>query len=80
MTDKGMSDCMDSIKTLMIDNSAFWFGTNFTTRCPVPGNTLECQNFNPRATSIVARLFGNSSIVNEMTSYLDVVIHETPGK
>ncbi|XP_072035205.1 uncharacterized protein [Amphiura filiformis] len=80
ITEDGMTDCMKAIKTIMADPSAFWFGTNYTERCPIPAFTVECLNPDPRPGSMAQRLFGNSSSIDEMlTSYLDVVIHEKPG-
>ena len=81
LTDDGFAECMNAIKSQMTNQSAFWFGTDYAAKCPVPMNTLECSNFDPRPTSMAERLLSYGGFEAEaLTSYLNVVIHEMPGK
>ena len=88
-TDEGFQDCLQAIRYTMQDPAAFWFGFEYLYRCPVPDNSIECQNFLKYPTSLAQRLFpiGNdiSSLdgvfnASTITSYLDIVIHEKPGE
>ena len=70
----------------MEDRSAFWFGTDYNERCPpsnrgIPQFNLECTDLDPTPTSMVERLFPSGSFgASTINSYLDVVIHEKPGR
>lgn len=81
MTDDGLSNCMQGVKTTMTNESMFWFGTDYAKSCPVPTNSLKCLNPSPVPASMADRLFPAGSFEPELlTNYLDVTLHEKPGR
>ena len=64
-----------------MDDSAFWFGTDYPERCPVPENTIECQNFYPTPASMADRLFTKGTFdASTIDTFMEVTIHEKPGR
>ena len=80
-SEDGLAACLQAIRNTMEDDSTFWFGTDYAERCPVPADTIECQNFEPTLTSVADRLFFAGTF-NPATieQYLEITIHEMPGK
>ncbi len=65
----------------MVNESAFWFGTDYPAKCPVPENTIECSNLDPTPASMADRLFFQGTYDGStIENYIEITIHELPGE
>ncbi|XP_072033603.1 uncharacterized protein C56G2.4-like [Amphiura filiformis] len=79
-SEDGLAACLQSIRDTMVNESAFWFGTDYPANCPVPEYTIECVNLDPTPVSMADRLFFKGTFdVLTIEHYMDVTIHEKPG-
>ena len=80
-SEDGLAACLQAVRDTMINESAFWFGTDYAERCPVPEYTMECQNLEPTPASMADRLFFAGTFdPATIEHFMEVTIHEMPGK
>ena len=73
--------CLTDIHAAGLNNTAFWFGTQFTTMCPQGGNRgpdMECYNpvDDTSANSIITRILDGSP---NLDRYLEMEFTSPPG-
>ena len=80
-TPDGLDTCVQTIRDTMVDISAFWFGSDYPEKCPVPEYTIECQNFNPTPASMADRLFTPGTFdASAIETFIEVTVHEKSGR
>ena len=72
--DVNLSTCLNDINSALFDNTLFWFGTPYATRCPngIAGG-MYCANYDPnRATSIMTRMFDSMDYGPNLDRFLEI--------
>ncbi|KAH3881932.1 hypothetical protein DPMN_005859 [Dreissena polymorpha] len=67
-------NCITGIKTRFMDNDAFWFGSQYATRCPLKGASYDpkCTNLRPDTADSFGTRFFQSSAIDSLDRYLSV--------
>ncbi|XP_067676247.1 uncharacterized protein [Haliotis asinina] len=58
---KAQMTCVESVRSLYTNDSAYWFGTRYDSDCPPGNNSPMCRNTEPFRTSLLSRLMGEGA-------------------